>query len=151
MEELRELLEQVGHYMPHGYCLKWEPWLLWSYVASDALTSLSYLSDFFALAYFYRARPDVRDSWMIPAYALFIASCGIVHALMVASIFVGIYPTVAFAKVIMMLISVPVAIASWPAAIKLSKAPSLQAYRELETKLNAMEIDNQRLRDRLEE
>ncbi len=137
--------------MPHGYCLKWTPWIFWSYLISDLVTFLSYVSDFFALVYFYRHRADLHGHWIIPAFAFFIFSCGIVHGLLVVSLFTGIYPAIAFAKVMMALISAPVAFAAWPVVFHLIKIPALEAYQALQDKVNDLESDRTELLSRLEE
>jgi len=151
IEALREIFETMGMYMPHGHCFMWEPWIFWSYVISDSLTTIAYLSDFIALVYFYHKRHDIQKSWIIPAFGLFILSCGIVHGLLVVSVFNGIYPAVAVAKVIMACISVPVAIAVWPIIFSLIKFPALEAYKLLESTVNNLEKDKKKLEDTISE
>ena len=145
MEYLRELFESTGQFMAHGYCFRWEPWIFWSYLLSNLVTFASYGSDFFALIYLYRRRHDIQGSWVFPAFALFILSCGIVHGLIVWSMFRGIYDVVAIAMLIMAAVSAPVAIGVWPVVFRLVKLPALEAYRLLEREVNDLRLENLRL------
>lgn len=59
-----EALQQFvsGRYAPHGYCLLWQPELIWTHVISNALIAAAYFSIPFALIKFVRQRPDVTLS-----------------------------------------------------------------------------------------
>lgn len=127
--------------MPHGYCLQWTPWIFWTYLVADVVTFFCYVSNFFALLKIYRNRPDLHFNWILPAFGLFIASCGIVHALLAVSLFWGIYPAVAVSKGLMAFISFPVAIVIWPAVFKVIKLPELSAYYYAMDKANNLERD----------
>lgn len=45
---------------PHGYCLLWDPQLIWTHVAADALIGIAYFSIPVAMAVFLTRRQDVR-------------------------------------------------------------------------------------------
>jgi len=49
--------------IPYGFCLQWNPQLLWMLVASDSIIAASCFSLPFAIGYFANKRPDltVRD------------------------------------------------------------------------------------------
>lgn len=141
IELLRQLFEVGGEFMPHGYCLQWNPWIFWSYLLSDALTFFCYVSNFFALYKLYKRRVDLQFGWILPAFGLFIASCGVVHGLLVVSLFWGIYPAVAVAKVLMAAISLPVAVIIWPTISRVIKLPELSAYYYALDKVNELERD----------
>ncbi len=55
-----QALIEIAAYMPHGYCLLWQPWLVALYAGSDLLIFLSYSAIPLALVLFLRRRPDVR-------------------------------------------------------------------------------------------
>lgn len=141
MEFLRELFEVAGRYMAHGYCYQWTEWIFWSYFLGDLFTFFSYVLGFAALLYFYRKRPDIEKRWIILGFALFILTCGVVHGLLVISVFRGIYGTIAVAKVVMALISIPVNIAVWPIVIYATKLPDIRGYYILERQVNDFEIE----------
>lgn len=137
--------------MPHGYCLHWEPWLLWSYVISDGLTFLSYVSDFAALIFLYIKKPKIAEGWIIPAFAIFIVACGIVHGLLVLSVFRGIYEWVAIAKIIMATVSVPVAFIVWPVVFNVLKLPTPQEHRRVLAEIVVLQRQNQALQSSVDE
>ena len=55
---LQRLIE--GIYMPHGYCLLWEPWLVTLHAGSDFLTFGAYSAIPLAIWIFLRKRPNIR-------------------------------------------------------------------------------------------
>jgi two-component system CheB/CheR fusion protein len=67
--------------LPHGYCIKWTPDLLWLYVVSDAMIALSYFSIPFTLAYFVWKRKDLEFPWIFVLFSAFILACGATHLL----------------------------------------------------------------------
>src|SRR6185437_844846 len=77
LDLIREFL--VGRYAPHGYCLLWQPELVWTHVVADSLIALSYFSIPLALIHFVRRRRDIVFGWMISLFALFILACGTSH------------------------------------------------------------------------
>ncbi|MFL5285693.1 MAG: hypothetical protein ACJ8AW_33135, partial [Rhodopila sp.] len=47
---------------PHGFCLSWEPGLIWTHALADSAIGLAYFSIFsipLTLLYFARRRPDL--------------------------------------------------------------------------------------------
>jgi len=51
--------------LPHGFCLTWNPALLWTLVVSDAVIALSYFSIPFALWYFAKISMAYDRFWNI--------------------------------------------------------------------------------------
>ncbi len=66
---LFELLTMRG-LAPHGYCLLWDPVLLWLHVVSDAIIGLSYFSIPVALSVFLARRRDIEFGWMIMLFVI---------------------------------------------------------------------------------
>ena len=62
-----------GSFIPHGFCLAWEPGLLWLHVISDSVIALSYYSIPFAILYFISRRRDFEGD-QIRAFSLPTAS-----------------------------------------------------------------------------
>lgn len=143
--------------LPHGYCIKWTPDLLWLYVASDALIAISYFSIPFALAYFVWKRKDLKFPWIFVLFGAFILACGTTHLLGIVVLWNPIYWLDAGMKAITAVISLLTAIALiWllPNALKLPSPTQLD--HEVEAKLDAFEklkamqstlVDMERLRE----
>lgn len=143
--------------LPHGYCIKWTPDLLWLYVASDALIAISYFSIPFALAYFVWKRKDLKFRWIFLLFGAFILACGTTHLLGIVVLWNPIYWLDAGMKAVTAVISLLTAIALiWllPNALKLPSPTQLD--HEVEARLDAFEklkavqstlVDMERLRE----
>src|SRR5215211_2428969 len=79
-----------GPGMPHGYCLLWQPGLIWLHAVSDTVIAAAYATIPFTLVHFIRKRRDLPFSWMFLLFAIFIVACGATHVLGVFNIW---YPT----------------------------------------------------------
>ena len=90
---------------PHGYCLLWEPGLIWSHVTADAVISLSYFSIPFLLLRLLAMRRDIQFSWMLSAFAVFILACGMTHVMAIITLWVPAYGWEALIKIITALAS----------------------------------------------
>lgn len=64
---------------PHGFCLFWDPVLIWLDVVSDFVIGVSYYAIPIALIYVALRRRDLPMPWMIWLFAIFILSCGTTH------------------------------------------------------------------------
>ncbi len=87
-----QALIDYASYMPHGYCLFWQPWLVALHVGADLLIFLSYSMIPVALLLFLRRRPDLRYRGLIALFAAFIMLCGITHLVSIVTLWVPIYP-----------------------------------------------------------
>jgi diguanylate cyclase (GGDEF)-like protein/PAS domain S-box-containing protein len=137
----------LADYAPHGYCLKWNPVLLWTLVGSDALITLSYFSIPFAIWYFAKKRPDLRERWLLVLFGLFIIACGITHLLDVLTIWEPNYWLLAFAKFATAALSSGTAIIIWRVMPTLLRAPSIQ---QLERAKADLENLNAKLEQRVQ-
>jgi len=99
--------------IPHGYCLQWNPALLWTLVTSDAVIAASYFSIPFAIWYFARKRPDISNRWLFGLFGLFIVACGTTHFFDVLTIWVPSYWPNAIAKATTAILSLGTAIVLW--------------------------------------
>jgi signal transduction histidine kinase/ActR/RegA family two-component response regulator len=113
-----------GDYAPHGYCLLWQPELIWTHVISDALIAAAYFSIPVALVTFVRRRRDVEFGKMFWLFALFILSCGMTHLMGIWNLWNGDYAAEATIKAITAAASVPTAILLWPLLPKMLAIPS---------------------------
>lgn len=64
---------------PHGFCLLWQPGLLWLHAASDIATGVAYFAIPVGLASIVIQRRELRFGWMFWLFALFILACGTTH------------------------------------------------------------------------
>jgi diguanylate cyclase (GGDEF)-like protein/PAS domain S-box-containing protein len=138
--------------IPHGFCLKWNPFLLWTLVSSDAVITVSYFSIPFALWFFAKKRPDVRHRGLFVLFGLFIIACGITHLLDVLIIWHPNYWLTALAKAITAVISFSAATVLWlimPNALRMPSAQQLQQAKSALERLN-LELED-RVRDRTRE
>lgn len=100
--------------LPHGYCLTWNPPLLWTIVLSNAAIGLAYFSIPLALATFLRRHRDIQFNWMIGMFGAFIVACGVTHLIAVLNIWVPAYRLDATILSMTAGISVATAILLWP-------------------------------------
>lgn len=108
-------------FIPHGYCLRWDPWLLARYVASDALIGLAYYSIPVALIYFARRHPELKVNWIFVLFAAFIFACGTGHFVEILNVWYPAYELQAWVKVGTALISITTAGALWLLAPRASE------------------------------
>jgi hypothetical protein len=83
---------------PHGFCLLWEPGLIWTYATADLLIGLSYLTIPIALSILARRRRDLMFRPVFVLFAAFISLCGISHLLEVLTLWVPAYGLLALVK-----------------------------------------------------
>lgn len=139
-------------FIPHGYCFSWNSGLLWTLVVSDMMIAASYFSIPFALWYFARKRPDVRQVRILWLFGLFIIACGITHIFDLINIWTPVYWSSAIAKAVTATVSFTTAIMLWRLMPEALKAPSPQQLEDANKKLEeAMALLEQRVEERTEE
>jgi PAS domain S-box-containing protein len=129
MDALTSLLGKAG-YLPHGYCISWNPMLLWSMVGADVLIALSYYSIPAALLLLVKKRSDFPLNWVVVLFSLFILACGTTHVMDVWTIWRPDYGLLALTKIVTAGISVATAVALWPLLPKALAIPSVRALQE---------------------
>ena len=134
----QELLGERG-LASHGYCLLWDPALIWTHVISDALIGLSYFSIPIVIARFLTHRRDVEFSWVVWMFAAFIMACGTTHFMSILVLWVPAYGLEGILKLGTAIVSVITAVALWPLLPRAIAVPSpVQLQRvnaELETRI----------------
>ncbi len=123
IDYLHKLLGAQG-LAPHGFCLLWDPALIWTHVIADVLIAVSYFSIPVAMAYFLVKRPDVRFGWVAWLFALFIMACGATHVMGVWVMWNPDYGPQALIKILTAAASVVTAVALWPLLPKAVALPS---------------------------
>jgi signal transduction histidine kinase len=124
-------------YAPHGYCLLWQPWLIWTHAISDGLIALAYFSIPLALITFLRKRQDVVFGGIFWMFAVFILACGATHILSIWNLWHGDYGAEAVVKAITAVASIFTAILLWPLLPKAIALPSPARLREANAQLSA--------------
>ncbi|MEG3176102.1 ATP-binding protein [Sphingomonas sp. RB3P16] len=119
-------------FMPHGMCFLWRPELMALHVISDALIALAYFTIPFAILRFVRGREDLeaKHRRMALLFAAFIAFCGLTHVASIYVIWVPVYVTEGWLKVLTAVVSVATAIRLTllvPQALKLPSNESMRA------------------------
>src|SRR5271166_410811 len=98
---------------PHGFCLLWEPWLIWSHAAADVAVGISYFTIPAALALFARRRRDLAYRPIFWLFAAFILLCGTGHWIELLTLWVPAYGLQAVVKIATAAVSVVTAAALW--------------------------------------
>jgi len=115
---------------PHGYCLLWDPALVWTHVISDALIAAAYFSIPLVLWRLVTLRPDVQFGWMLGLFAVFILACGMTHVMGMVTLWVPAYGIQALVKMVTALASVATAVLLIPLLPKLLAIPSPKALEQ---------------------
>lgn len=149
------MIEEFGRqmilngYLPHGYCINWSPALLGTYVISDILIFLAYLSMPLAMAYFVRRRPDFPYKWLLWMFAAFILACGATHLMGSIVMWQPLYWVDAGLKAATALISVATAIVLWPMIPHALRAPSHGQLAAINEELRKEIAERQRFEEEL--
>ncbi|MEN9932153.1 MAG: hypothetical protein RIS17_726 [Pseudomonadota bacterium] len=109
---------------PHGFCLLWDPTLIWTHVVSDLLIGLSYFSIPIVMAVFVMRRGDVQFRWAVWMFAAFIMACGATHLFAIYTLWVPAYGIQGLIKAVTALVSVGTAVALWPLLPRAVALPS---------------------------
>ncbi len=81
------------NFMPHGYCIAWEPTILWPWVVGNLLIAMAYLALPVMIYKIARRRSDLKPSvgnvfWL---GAMFILLCGVGHVINTINFWQGWY------------------------------------------------------------
>ena len=158
---MREFLEQFARstdFMPHGYCLVWDPALLWLHVGSDLVTGLAYFLIAGALFHLVFKRRDLPFFWMFLLFGAFILACGGTHFLAAWTIYVPSYWEEGLVKAGTALISIATAIFLLPLLPRMLALPNLsksleenrRLNRELEHRVGTLQKSEERFRSLIE-
>jgi signal transduction histidine kinase len=125
-------------YAPHGYCLLWRPWLIWTHVVSDALIACAYFSIPFILLIFVRRRTDLIFKGVFVLFAIFIFACGSTHLMNIWNLWHGDYALEAAIKAITAAASLSTAVIL---AFLLPKAIGLPSHAQLQEVNDALRAE----------
>jgi PAS domain S-box-containing protein len=110
--------------MPHGYCLSWNPQLLWLFVIGNSLIALSYYSIPATLGVLVSKRRKLMFHWMFVLFAAFIFACGTTHLMKIWTIWHPDYWLEGFIDAFTGVLSAATAVLLWPLLPKVLALPS---------------------------
>ncbi len=126
-------------FMPHGYCLKWDPALLLVLIIGNIGIALAYFLIPLALRFFVGKRKDLPYPYMFKLFAAFILSCGLTHLAKVWTLYHADYWVEAALDLWTALVSLLTAVLLLPI---IPKALALRSPAELETANNQLQAEN---------
>ena len=132
-------------FMPHGFCYRWAPEVLWLNAISDSVITFSYYMIPIGLATFVKKRPDVPFHWIFVMFGIFIFGCGTTHLLEVYTIWYPTYRLAGIVKAVTALASVSTAVMLVWLIPKAVAIPSPAQLRMANAKLAEEVQERQRL------
>lgn len=136
-------MNNVIEYLPHGFCIAWNPQLLAMHVISDLLIAIAYFSIPIGIVYVARRRPDAELQPIYYLFAAFILACGVTHVMGILTLWVPLYYTQGITKIITALVSVATAIYLLPKLKHIMALPDLGKLTQINSAL-AEEIVSRR-------
>jgi diguanylate cyclase (GGDEF)-like protein/PAS domain S-box-containing protein len=124
---------------PHGFCLAWQPGLIWLVVGANLVIAAAYFSIPAALGMSLLRRPDFGFRRVTLLFAAFILACGATHVLDVVTLWVPVYWLSGSLDVLTAALSVATAILLWPLITKFVALPSPKALQEANRRLSEAE------------
>ena len=116
---------------PHGFCLLWQPGLIWTFALADLATGTAYFAIPVALAVIIRRRTDLVFRPILWLFIAFILLCGITHWLDVITLWVPAYSLQGAAKVGTAIVSVVTAVVLYRVLPETLARPSLAQYQKV--------------------
>ena len=135
----------MSSYMPHGYCLLWQPPLVALHVISDVLIGIAYFSIPLMLWYFIRKRAATPFRGLFVLFAAFIYWCGMTHVMSVVTLWFPFYWLDGLIKAGTAAISVTTALVLFPAIPRMLALRSPQELEILNQELQATLAEKDRL------
>jgi PAS domain S-box-containing protein len=142
MDLIRDLFFK-GNFSPHGYCIAWNPLLVWASAVADGLIATAYFSIPIALTIFLIKRRDIVFPWVFALFGTFILLCGITHVFGAITLWVPLYRLDTILKVLTAIVSVATAMALWPLIPRALALPSPASLRAVNHEL-ALEVGQRR-------
>ena len=118
-----------SRFTPHGFCLAWDPWLIWLMAGSDMLIAAAYFSIPAALLLFLQRRTDLAFKPVFGLFAAFIMACGATHVMGALTLWLPAYRLAGALNGLTAVLSVATAITLWPLIPKALALPSPEALR----------------------
>ncbi len=125
-------------FMPHLYCLRGDPGVLWLHVVSDGLIAASYYAIPFVLLRVILKRKELLFRWVAVLFGLFIGACGTTHVLAVWTIWSPMYRLEGLMKGVTAAVSVTTALVLMRLKPRMEQLPSIaELEREIRERRRA--------------
>ncbi|WP_448664248.1 response regulator [Sphingomonas sp. CJ20] len=125
-------------YAPHGFCLLWQPALIWTHILSDSIIAIAYFSIPIALVMLVRRRSELEFGWVFWCFATFILACGLTHVMAIWTLYQPVYGLEAVVKIITAIASLATAVLLWPLLPKAMALPSSARLQAANAELAAL-------------
>lgn len=125
----------IASLTPHGFCLAWDPGLIWLHALSDIVIAGAYFTIPFAPLQFARQRQDLAFPWVFRLFAVFILACGTTHLLAVVTLIGPFYWLDGFFKAVTAIVSAIVAVLLRPLLPRALSIPSQAQLQSLNQRL----------------
>ncbi len=122
-------------FMPHGFCLNWDPALLIFLILANLGIALAYFAIPLALWYFVRHKRELPYPWIFQLFGMFIIACGTTHLMKIWTLYQPFYWAEASIDAGTALISLATALILWPLIPKLLELRGPKELEELNRKL----------------
>ena len=143
MNQLTRLFSETG-LPPHGFCLLWDPALIWLHATSDIVIGLSYFAIPIALAAVVFNRRDFAFGWLFWMFALFILACGTTHLMDVWVLWHPDYAAQGLIKAATATASLLTATMLWPLVPKFVNFPTPVQFQRVSALLESESLKRQR-------
>ncbi len=127
---------------PHGFCLGWEPGLLWLTAGANLLIAGAYFCISAAGVALMLRRRSVPYKLVIALFAAFISACGVTHLLTTITLWLPLYWLSGAVDAVTASLSIVTAILIWPVLDKF-----IAAQRELEAARAKADAATQKLEE----
>ena len=138
-------------FMPHGFCYRWDPRIVWLHVVSDGLIALSYYCIPIILIYFILKNRLLLFNRLFYMFGGFILACGTTHLLEIWNVWHGSYLLAGVIKAITAGVSVVTAAMLIPLVPKVISLPSRMYLDEVNRKLDRELAERKRVEEERQE
>ena len=145
LSQIAQWLFQPSGLTPHGFCLLWEPYLIYTHVVAHTITGVSYFAIPLVLANFVRHRVDRVFQPACLLFAAFILLCGLGHWLSLVTLWFPIYRVEALVDAATAAVSFLTAIALWRLLPHVLALPTPRDFRRMQAALLEREAREQAL------
>ena len=136
---------------PHGFCLLWQPALIWLHAISDGIIGIAYYMIPVALGYFTFRRRDLLFGWIFWMFAAFILACGTTHFMEIWVLWHPDYGVQGVIKAITATISLATAVLLWPLVPRALALPTTAEFQRVAERLSQESAERERTVGQLEQ
>ncbi|HEX4878968.1 MAG TPA: ATP-binding protein [Limnobacter sp.] len=135
---------QINEYLPHGFCINWDPFLLGLHVISDLMIAVAYFSIPVSLIWISKRQNLGNLQKFYYLFALFILACGITHVIGVLTLWQPLYLLEGYAKAFTALVSIATAAVLIPKLKNVLALPNLNELIRMNERLKLEVLERER-------